>query len=286
MRRALVALLTLVVLLAMASALWSYLRWEPDAPGLVLAEISGDVRISRSAADLDAKPGIELLPNDRVGTGPDGRARLSVGDQTEIRLGPSAQVAVQAVNESGVSLELEGGALQATVRPDSGGVKLSNRGRQVLATIADFEMGVSNDILQVSVSRGELSASGIDRSRIAEGEIATIVDRHAEVGPVPEELLLAIDWPQEARTRAQITRVSGRTQPGANVTLSGSFGRRTISADTQGHFSAELPLAEGDNPIEVRAVDVFGREASVEGMLQTRDTRGPSFQGGVEYRER
>jgi len=26
-----------------------------------------------------------------------------------------------------------------------------------------------------------------------------------------------------------------------------------------------------------------GRETRVEGMLQTRDTRGPSFHGGVDY---
>lgn len=289
MRRVLIAVLSVVVVVAMMSALWSYIRAESRQGRLVVSSVTGEVLVTRVPEDaagpeqLHVVQGTELHPDDRVGTGPDGRAVLSLGRDTHIRIGPSASVAVLAVDDAGVSLELEDGALQATVRPESGGVRLSNHGRQVLATNSDFEMGVANDVLQVSVSKGALSLSGTDRTRLEEGEVATVIDRHAEVGPIPEELLLAVDWPQEARTRAKTTRVSGRTQPGAKITLSGTFGTRTAVADVHGTFLVDLPLSEGDNPIEVLAVDVLGQKTTIEGMLQTRDTRGPIIHGEVEY---
>jgi hypothetical protein len=283
MRRVLIGLLTAVVVVAMLTALWRYTRSESPQGQLTLSELVGEVHVDRPGGEALVAEGAELQASDRVGTGAEGQAVLSIGRDTHIRVGPNSSLQVLAVDDAGVSLELEGGALQATVRPESGGVRLSNRGREVLATNSEFSMGVTDELLQVSVSKGALSLSGTNQTRIEEGQQAIVVDRHAEVGPIPEELLLAVDWPQEARTRAEVTRVTGTTQPGAKVTLSGTFGTRTVTADAQGVFRAELPLSEGDNPIEVRAVDIFGRKITVEGMLQTRDTRGPSFQGGVEY---
>jgi hypothetical protein len=283
MRRVLMGLLTAVVVVAMLTALWRYTRSESPQGQLTISELAGEVHVERPGSEPVVAEGTELQASDRVGTGALGQAVLSIGRDTHIRVGPNSSLQVLAVDDAGVSLELEGGALQATVRPESGGVRLSNRGREVLATNSEFAMGVTDELLQVSVSRGSLSLSGTNQTRIEEGQQAIVVDRHAEVGPIPEELLLAVDWPQEARTRAEITRVTGTTQPGAKVTLAGTFGTRTVTADAQGVFVAELPLSEGDNPIEVRAVDIFGRKITVEGMLQTRDTRGPSFQGGVEY---
>jgi hypothetical protein len=283
----LIGVLAAVVVVAMIVALWRYVRAESPHGQLTLSEISGDARIERPDVPVDAERlaerGTVLQPYDRIATGDDGRAVLSLGRDTHIRVGPASSLQVMAVDDAGVSLELEDGALQATVRSDSGAVRVGNRGRAVLATNGEFAVGASDDLLQVSVSRGSLSLSGLDATRLEEGQQATIVGRHTELGPVPEELLLAVDWPQEARTRSERTTVSGSTQPGARVTLRGSFGVRTVTANVEGEFVAELPLLEGDNPIEVEAVDLVGRETRVEGMLQTRDTRGPSFHGGVDY---
>ncbi len=154
----------------------------------------------------------------------------------------------------------------------------------MLATNGEFEVGVSDDVLQVTAIEGSPALSGMDRTRLEAGQQATVIGRHAEVAPVSEDLLLAVDWPEEAvRTRREITVVTGRTAPGARVLLRGSFGERTVRADADGVFSAEVPLSEGDNPIEVLAVDALGKRTQVAGALQFRDTKGPSFRGGVEY---
>lgn len=289
MRRVLIGLLAAVVVVAMVSALWQYVRTESPHGQLRLTEVEGEVKVERSAEPLDAGRGTVLRPDDRLETGASGRAVVSLGAQTHIKIGPASALQVVSVDEAGVSIELENGALQATVRPESGAVRVASRGRAVLATSGQFAVGVRSDgggegdVMQISATQGSLSLSGLDASRLDEGEQAVIVDRHAEVGPVPEELLLAVEWPQEARTRAEATTVSGRTQPGARVTLAGAFGVKTVTADVDGRFVADLPLAEGDNPIEVYAIDVLGHRATVEGMLQTRDTRGPSFHGGIDY---
>ena len=286
-RRVLIGALAAVVVVAMLVALWRYVRSESPHGQLELTDASGEIRVDRPDAPGEgsqlARRGTVLRPADRITTGENGRAVLSLGRDTHIRVGPASSLEVKAVDEAGVSIELENGALQATVRSESGAVRVGNRGRAVLATEGEFSVGTKDDLLQVSVAEGTLSLSGLDQTRLEEGQQATIVGRHTEVGAVPEELLLAIDWPQEARTRAEVTTVSGTTQPGARVTLRGSFGVKTVTANHEGEFVADLPLSEGDNPIQVEATDLVGRATAVEGMLQTRDTRGPSFHGGVDY---
>ncbi|MEQ1572252.1 MAG: FecR domain-containing protein, partial [Myxococcota bacterium] len=263
---------------------YGYLRGERSRAQLELAEVAGEVHIGRAAGAPAVVRGTVLQLEDRVSTGPDGRAVLRLGRETQIRVGPESAVQVTAIDEAGVSLELEDGLLQATVRPESGAVRVANRGREVLATNGEFTVGVSDDVMQVGATQGTLSMSGVDAARVEQGQQVTVVDRRATVSPIPEELLLAVQWPAEARTRAEITRVTGTTQPGASVRLRGSFGVRTVTADREGRFEAELPLVEGDNRIAVDATDLLGQSTTVEGMLQTRDTRGPSFHGGVDYR--
>lgn len=283
MRRGVVALLAAVVLIGMVWALWAYLRAEQPRAELRLSEVSGKVRVDRPEGAEPGRRGTRLLPQDRVVTGPDARAVLTLGRETHVRLGPESTVQVTGLDEAGVRLELEDGALQATVRPDSGAVRVENRGRGVLATSGDFEVGVAEDVLQARATRGSLSLSGLDATRLEEGQQAVVIDRHAEIGQVPEELLLAVAWPEEGRTRARATRVTGRTTPRARVVLTGSFGRTSVRADETGAFEAEVPLGEGENPVRVEAIDPLGHRAEVAGLLQTRDTSGPSFQGGVEY---
>jgi hypothetical protein len=282
-RSALFVVLVTIVLVAMGSAWWQYLESEQAPARLELTDVTGDVQLQRPSGPTDPADGTVLGPQDRVATGPDGRAVLALGRETHIRIGPESAVQVTGVDATGVSLALEDGALQATVRPESGAVRVANRGREVLATNGEFAVGVSDDVMQVSATKGSLSLSGVDRTRIEEGEQATIVDRHADLQPIPEELVLAVQWPQEARTRSEATRVTGTTDPGARVRLTGSFGVRTVTANAQGAFVAEVPLAEGDNPIHVEAFDSLGRATRIDGMLQTRDTTGPSFRGGVDY---
>lgn len=293
MRRSLIALLAVVVLAVMAGAVWRYVRAEGPVPELLVSEIEGQVTLVRArpadgAADgavlppVDATEGMVLGDDDRLATGEGARAELLLGSDTHIKVGPTSSLQVLSVDEAGVSLELENGALEATVRPESGAVRVGNRGRAVLSTNGAFQVGVRDDVLQVVASSGEVSLSGMDQTRLRPGEQATVLDRHAEIGEVPEELLLAVEWPADARTRSETGQVVGHTSPGATVVVRGTLGEQTVRADHEGRFQAMIALAEGENEVVVEAIDLLGRRSDVPGVL-VRDTRGPAFQGGVRY---
>jgi hypothetical protein len=210
---------------------------------------------------------------------------LALGAQTRIRVGPDSSVQVRSVDEEGVRLELENGALQATVRPGSGALRVGSQGREILATMAEFEMGVGPDgILAVEATQGNLLASGITNvAQIQEGARATVsASGEASIKPISEELLLAVDWPSDHRTRLDHQQVSGQTEPGAHVRLERGDTIIELVADARGRFEADVPLWEGENPLRVQVVDVLGH-AIVADYTLTRDTRGPTFRGGVEY---
>jgi hypothetical protein len=282
-RRLLVSLLALVVVVAMVVAVGRYLGADRSEAELRVVEVHGGVTISGVGEEHDAEQGETLDADDRIQTGPASRAVLSVNGGSEIRLAPEASVQVKRIDLDGVSLELEDGNLTATVRPDSGAVRVGNRGREVVATRGEFAVGVSGDVLQVDARRGDLVLSGVDVTRVEEGQQATVVDRHAEIEAVKKELLLDVAWPGDDRTRQEQTLVAGTTEPGAKVLAKGRFGTRVTRAGADGRFELEVPLEEGDNDVQLEAVDPLGRRTEVTGRLQTRDTRGPTLKGGAEY---
>lgn len=281
MRQSVAILLAGVVAVAMLVATWRYLAAEHESGELVLTDVAGGVELLGPAA-RPARAGERVLVDDHLRTG-DGRAVLEFGGGTRVRLGPSSSVVVRGVGPAGVDLELEGGALRATVRPESASLAVTGAGVTVQATDAEFGFAVDDGLAVVDATRGDLALMGADQARLSAGSRAVIRDRSAAIGPIPSDLLLTVAWPPAGRTREDETRVTGRTAPGARVTLAGAFGSRTLVADAHGAFEALIPLAEGDNAVEVSAVDLFGERVEVRGTLQTRDTRGPTFRGGVEY---
>jgi hypothetical protein len=277
------AILALVVVLSMGSAWWRYVRGDGPTPVLTLTRVEGDVRIQRDAGDVAGEDGVQLRPRDRVATATSAQAVLTLGDTTLIRVRPETNLEVVAVDGSGVSLELENGALQATVRPESGAVRVGHRDRSVVATSGAFDVGVRKGIMHIDATEGSLSLSGMDVVRLDAGQQATVIDRHAIIGPATEELLLAVQWPDQKRTRAPETTVRGTTEAGAFVHLRWNGGHAEVTADEQGAFEVSIPLGEGRNSLEVEAVDALGNRAQDVGELEVRDTIGPAFHGGVEY---
>jgi len=277
------AVLALVVVLSMGSAWWRYVRGDGPAPVLTLTGVQGDVRIHRDGSDTPGNDGQELRPNDGVATSIESHAVLTLGATTLIRVKPESHLEVVAVDTSGVSIELENGALQATVRPESGAVRVGHRDRSIVATSGAFDVGVREGVMRIDATEGSLSLSGMDAVRLEAGQQATVIERHAVIGPATEELLLAVQWPTQRRTRATETIVEGTTQAGALVQLTWNGGTARVQADEDGRFSASIPLGEGRNSLEVEAIDALGNRAHDVGDLQVRDTIGPAFQGGVEY---
>ncbi len=287
MRRFVIPVLALVVIVGVVGGVWNYLTASENPSALILSTVTGTVEVIRPGSDTPLVAGAHLGPADRLSTGHDGLAVLSIGSETRIRVGPTSSLEVRAVDDEGVRIELEGGLVEATVRPGGGAVRLGNTGREVIAANADFRVAVDDGVLQVETSRGEVALSGTsDTTRVRAGNQATVVDRHAALGPVPEELLLQVVWPEESRTRDTVTRVAGTTAPGAVVTIHGALPEPvTVRADGVGMFTAEVALVEGENRLDIQAVDPLGRKSPVRVSALDRDTRGPSWQGDVRYED-
>jgi len=282
-KRLLVSLLGAIVVVAMVVGVWRYVAGDRSEAELRILEVHGAVTVDDGREPRLADRGEALHADDHVSTAESSRVVLGLNGDTRIRIKPSSSVRVRSVDLDGVDLELEDGALTATVRPESGAVRVGNGDRSVVATRGEFEMGVAGDVLQVVPLEGDLVLSGVDITRVEEGQQATVVDRHAEIASVPRELLLDVTWPAGQRTRMDRTRVEGTTAPGAKVVAKGRFGTRTTLAGRDGRFALEVPLEEGDNDVQLTAIDPVGRRTEVEGELQTRDTRAPTLRGGVEY---
>jgi hypothetical protein len=279
MRRILLVLLAVVVALAVGGAAWRYVAAEDPGGRLIVAEITGPVTLAgEGRATAPVERGTVLVPSDELATGPDGRVVLELTPGTRIRLGPSSSVMVKSVERDAVQLELENGQLQATVRPDSGAVRVGSHGRQAVATQGEFSVGVRGDIMQVAAEKGTVTVTGVDPpTTLAQGQQATVVAQKLETDRIPPSMLLAVEWPQRSRTRAVTQALTGQTSPGAEVGIDGSFGHRSVRADASGHFAIDLPLAEGDNPVQIHAIDILGRETKVSGALAVRDTTGPTL---------
>jgi FecR protein/Glucodextranase, domain B len=283
MRRWLTSAAVLAALLVLA---WVSVRslTVGGAHELRFSVVEGPVRLERAGASRIPRAAEAIHAADRISTEESGRAVPSLGDASEIRVGPSSSVRVTSVDAAGVSLELEDGALEATVRPESGAVRVASQGREIATADGSFAVGVSDDLLQVHVNRGSVDLTGIDVPRARAGQEVLVIDRGATVADLPEELLLGVTWPAEPLTRSGSSTVTGRTSPGATVTFRGSFGVRTVQAERDGQFRATLPLEEGENSVEVEVTDLVGRKQTIRGTLPRRDTTPPSFSGELDYR--
>jgi len=283
-RRVVAPLLSLIVVVAAAIALLTYLTEERYDTHLVVQEVGGTADVeSPEATAKQIHRGRKIRARDTVRTGTDGHAVLSFGDDTEIRLGTMSTIAVQKIDQEGVTLELEDGALEATVRKGTGALRVGAGDREILTLDADFRMGRRGDNLTVDVQRGDLQVTGMPGvDRLAQGSRARVSGTGGgSVASIPEDLLLTVQWP-ERRTRADTVALTGMTEPGATVRVDGGSQIVEVTANADGGYSALVPLQEGTSTLLVESTDVFGIQTHQEGTVE-RDTRGPTFQAGVEY---
>ena len=118
MRRLIAGLVAAILVVAAALAVADYLRSADPVLSLTLEQLDGAVSITRDGRALDARAGLVLDTRDQLTTGELGEAVLGLGDETRIRVGPTSSMQVRSVDQEGVRLELEGGRIEATVRPE------------------------------------------------------------------------------------------------------------------------------------------------------------------------
>jgi FecR protein len=280
-RRTVTGLLVALAAVCVVWAAWAVLRDPHGDVSLMLVGVEGEVSLRRGDDRWAVREGEDLREADQVSTAEGGRVVVAVGDETEIRIGPASSVRVTDVDRAGVSLELEDGALEATVRPGSTPVRVGSRGRAVTLSDGEVAVGVRDDLLQVSVARGSVGLEGMDVSSASAGEQVVVLDRQ-RVEQVPDELLFDA---AVARTRQTEFQISGKAAPAARVVFRSTTGAwtREVTASPSGAFSVTLPLAEGENEVIVEVTDLLGRKTRERKRLPERDTSGPKSRATTQY---
>jgi hypothetical protein len=88
---------------------------------------------------------------------------------------------------------------------------------------------------------------------------------------MPRSLLLKVDWPSARETNRRRIVVTGRTTPGALVSVRGE----RVRVGPDGAFTHVLFLREGEQTIEASARDVAGRRERSRSQPVVLDTRAP-----------
>jgi hypothetical protein len=245
-----------------------------------LARASGVVEIRLGSGEWRVvRAGARLEPDTEVRTGISGTAALTYGDGLDVELSADSEVRLQMLEASRARFQLRAGRVVADVRPESGRVvQVGVRDSAATAETRDGRLHILTDgsgSMQAAVTRGSASVSALGkRVEIPAGYQTSIRPGHAPLPAmaVPTSLLLKVKWPPESETKKRRHLVIGTANPGARVRIGGT----TVSADPQGRFRAVIELREGDNRLEVRAVDVTGRTEMQRSPPIRLDTRGPS----------
>jgi hypothetical protein len=276
---AVVAVLVAVVALAGLGS------WQPTAavPALQVVDASGAVEVASGNAARAATPGEGLRAGDAVRTTEaTAWAVLRAGTGSEIRLEGGTDLRVLAATDEGVELELDGGRVRAEVGGDRP-LTIRSGDRSIQATDAAFTVGVDGATAAVEVTRGDVALAGFGAiGALTAGERAVALgDGGAVLAPIPDAVVLSVDWPEGRRTRAASAPVVGRAPPGARVTLRAPEGPPlVVQADAEGRFEATIPLREGEQPVVVEAVDALGAVLT-ERVVIERDSTPPTIRGGA-----
>jgi hypothetical protein len=268
-----------LVLLIAGWVAWTLMFGGEGAPQLVLVGVEGAVSLqSPDGAERDAAEGDRLNAQDHLTVGADGSALLSMGEGTRLQLEPKSAIRILEADGAGVRVELEGGRVQASVRPGSPVLGISSRGRAVVARDATFKVGVDPDgAFAVEAEAGTLELQGFEgHSQLKEHQrLIDVPGAASVVDAATTELLLSVRWPEEP-TRADRAHVRGRTSPFAEVIVRPDKGAGLrVRAGADGQFDAQLPLQEGNNAITVVARDPNGRKSQAEGSV-ARDSEAPT----------
>lgn len=272
-------LLALAAILAVGAIGYRLLFPEDRAAPLLVQAVEGSVfTFDRGGRRTEVDPGLILQPAERLETARDGRAFLALGEGSTLTVEHGSSVRVLDVEADGVRIELDGGAVEATVRPERGSVGIVSGAREVVGRNGSFAVGLnSGGSLAVESHVGDVEVLGLDGVEgLNQGQrLMLLADGTPQVAAIPESLLLEVAWPETARTRHAEVAVRGQTDPGAEVRVGASGRWTTVVADARGLFEASIPLQEGENPVQVVSRDPLGRSSEASRTV-VRDSEPPT----------
>lgn len=283
-----------LLLLLLPAAAWLFLRSPvqvpPPAPrpiavealpvedfALHLGEQEGRVEVRNPDGTWREAIAGEALPAaTRIRTGDDGRAVLGSGDRYEVQLESGTEVSVEELTSSISRLLLERGMATADVQGGRHVFEVSTRGSDAVARTRAGRFTVSNDTqgtVAVAATRGEVELSGGGKLVVVRAGQQSLILRGegpTEPAPIPESLLLKVQWPKARELTRRRLVIAGRAEPGSQVQVDGI----PLQVGADGTFRREVQLREGDNKVQVRARGVGGGQ--VESTHEVRvDTTPP-----------
>ena len=278
-----IQILAVALLLAALGLLAYRSLFSDESPSLLVraserATLRGADGTTRTLAEGDV-----VSVGDRVVTASGGSAALTSGD-SELSLQSGSSMLIKRLDETGIEVEIDG-RLSAHVRHTS--VRVTNEGRSVYATDADFALATDDGTVAVDTTRGDVALEGFgDVVRASAGERVTAAAGAVAVkSAIPASLLLEVAWPEEKETRSATVNVRGRTDPYAKVAVGHEGAWQEVRADANGTFTADIALEEGPNPVEVRARTAMGQEERDRAEIRRRTT-GPSGEATLDFPSR
>ncbi len=285
MKELLQPLFVAIAILLVGAGVYQLVFGVDSTPGVVIESVTGVVEREGSDGRHVAEVGSQLSLDERLVVGEASQAELAFGENTRLTLQADSSIRVLGASVSGLSVELENGRVQATVRPGGAVLGVTSGNRTVVAENARFSMGVGEaDLLGLEVRDGSVALQGVDGvDQLESGKrILVAGDVIAVNGGIPARLLLEVEWPEQVATSSQKTVLRGITEPGAEVVVGGQGGAVRTIADPSGEFALEVPLEEGKNDLSLQAISVMGRRETATSTV-VRDSEAPTGRFEIRY---
>lgn len=214
-----------------------------------------------------------------------GTVKLTIGRGIEVRVTEGSQFRLGELTHNLSKVLLEGGRMTATVGGDAqrelsvqvAGTDVAARTRRgTFSVLRSEDSGVT-----VASTTGQVRLSAQGKTvEVSAGELSTVQSGRppSAVRSIPKSLFLKLARSRGARLTRKRTVISGRTSPGAVVSVNGV---ETTAHD--GTFAVPVALREGNNAVAVRVKDALGRTVARGVRGYQVDTRAPKVSGQVEW---
>lgn len=226
-----------------------------------------ELRRARSGAWEPLEVGASVAEEDAVRTGPDSSLELTAS-QMNLRVFERSDLKIRSLAEGSVRARMSG-HVEADVPEGQAELALETEGSDAQVTSGGGRVMLTSDargVVAVAVVRGKVKLSAGGRSvEVRQGQVSQVKPGRSPEPPRDAftRVLLSVNWPEPLTNREWVD-VTGRVEVGSRVVVQGHAAR--VAPD--GSFAVEVPLRVGSQTLEVKVVDVLGREKRAKARVK------------------
>jgi hypothetical protein len=250
-----------------------------QADELRIGQVEGSVQIRRAGSEwTPASKDQVLRTSDAVRTSDGSIAVLVAGESYQVKMEAGTEVSVEQLTSSISRLLLQSGMASAKVSGKSRHTfEVKAAGSDATARTQQGSFAISNNgagTVAVGTREGEVEFLGMGKAVIVRAGQESIVrpgQAPSDPTPIPNSLMLKVQWPAAAELNKRRLILAGQADPGAVVEVQG----KAVKVDATGHFTLPMQLSEGRNGVEVktRAVGGLTREEKHDVYVDTTPPR-------------